>query len=119
MVVECVHLIYWILKEIANRKIAFLQTLLDHPDHIDRLRELHHTTFVAVTEFILLISEHLSDRIVSDVKQSPCWVSVVDETTDMATFCCSFHFPQSDQSEDFQVCAVLKPSYETSCLMQL
>jgi len=75
-VAEHVHLIYWVLKEdIANRKLASLQTLMDRVGHNDRLRDLHHNSFVAVTEFILLILEHLSNRIVSDVKQSPCWAT--------------------------------------------
>jgi len=69
MVAERAHLIYWVLtEEIANRKIASLQTLMDHIGHNDRLCDLHHNSSVAVTEFIFLISEHLSNRIVSDVK---------------------------------------------------
>jgi len=85
--------------------------------HNDRLCNLHHKRSVPVTEFILLISEHLSNRIVSDVKQSPYWASMVDETTNIAAICCSFHLPQPGQSKDFQLCAVLKPSNETGCLV--
>ena len=55
-------------EEIANQKIASLQTLADHIVYNDRLHDLLHITSSAVTEFILLISGHLSDRIVSDVK---------------------------------------------------
>jgi len=44
---------------------------MDRIGHNDRLCDLHHKSYVAVTEFILLISEHLSKRILSDVKQSP------------------------------------------------
>jgi len=73
-VAERVHLIYWVLKEeIAIRRIASLQTLMDRIGHNDRLCDLHHNSSVAVTGIILLISEHVSNRIVSDVKQSPCW----------------------------------------------
>jgi len=37
-----VHLIFWVLKEeIANQKIASLQTLMDRICHNDRLRDLH------------------------------------------------------------------------------
>ena len=115
MVAERVHVIYWVLKEIPNQKIASLQTLLDRFDHNDRLRDLRHASFVAVIKFSLLISEHMSNRVVSDVKQSPCWV--VDETTNIAALRCPFHLPQPGQSEDYQLCAVLKPSNETSCLM--
>ena len=53
--------------------------------HNDRLRDLCHTSSTAVTEFILLISDHLCDRIVSEVKQSPCWATMVDDTTDITT----------------------------------
>jgi len=68
-VAERALMIYWVLKEeIADQKIASLQTLMDHIGHNDRLCDLHHNSSVAVTEFILLISEHLSNRIVSDVK---------------------------------------------------
>jgi len=90
---------------------------MDRIGHIDRLCDLHHNSSVAVTEFILLISEHLCNRIVSDVKQSPCWASMVDEATNIAAMCCPFHLPQLGQSKDFQLCAVLKPSKETGCLM--
>jgi len=117
-VAERVHLTCWVLKEeIANRKIASLKTLMDRIGHNDRLRHLRHSRFVAVTEFILLISEYLSNRIVSDVKQSPCWVNMVDEATNIAALCCPFHLPQPGQSKDFQLCSVLKPSKETGCLM--
>jgi len=85
--------------------------------HNDQLCNLHHSSSVAVTEFILLISEHLSNCIVSDVKQSLCWASMVDETTNIAATCCTFHLPQSGQTKDFQLCAVLKPSNETDCLL--
>jgi len=72
---------------------------------------------VAVTESVLLISEHLSNRIVSDDKKSPCWDSVVNETTNIAAMCLPFHLPQPGWSKDFQLCAVLKPSNETGCLV--
>ena len=90
---------------------------MDRVGHNDRHCDLHHNSSVAVTEFILLISEHLSNRIVSAVKQSPCWASTVHETTNIAAMCCPFHLPQPSQIEDFQLCAVLKPSNETGCLM--
>jgi len=56
-----------------------------------------------VTEFILLISEHLSNRIVYDVKKSPCWASMIHETTNIVTMCCPIHLPQPGQSKDFQL----------------
>jgi len=106
------------LKEkIAIRKIASLQPLMDRIGHNDRLCDLHHKSSVAVTKFILLISEHLSNHIVPDVKQSPCWASMIHETINIAAMCCLFHLPQLGQSKDFQICAVLKPSNETGCLM--
>ena len=86
-VAERVHLIYWVMKEeIANRRIVSLQILVDHIGRNDRLRDLRHTCLTAVTEFILFISEHLSNHIVSPVKKSPCWATMVDETTDIVTF---------------------------------
>ena len=90
---------------------------MDCIGHNGRLCDLHHNSSVAVTEFILLISEHLSDHIVSYVKQSLCWTSMVNETTNIAAMCCPFHLLQPGQNKDFQICAVLKPSNETSCLM--
>jgi len=94
-----------------------LQTLVERICHNDRLCGLNHNRSVAVSEFILLISEHLSDRIVSVVNQSPCWASMVDETTSIAAMCCPFHLPQLGQRKDFQICAVLKPNNETISLM--
>jgi len=102
-------------EEITNRKILPLQTMLGHSGHNDLLCDIRHNSSVAVTKFILLISRHLSDRIVSDVKQSPCWSSMVDETTDIAALCCSFYLPQPGQSEGLQFCALWKPSKETAC----
>jgi len=53
MVAERVHLICWVLiEEIANRKIASLQTMVDRIGHDDRFCDLHHNSSVAVTEFI-------------------------------------------------------------------
>jgi len=103
--------------EIANRKIASLQTLVDCIGDNDQLHDLHHTISVPVTEFNLLISEYLGNRIVSDVKQSLCWASIVYETTNTAALRCPFHVPQPDQRENFQVCAALKPSKESGYLM--
>jgi len=80
---------------------------VDGIGHRDRLRDLRRTSSVAVTEFILLILEQLSNRIVSDVKQSQCWASMFDETTNVAALRYRFHLPQPGQSEDFQLCAVL------------
>jgi len=68
----------------SESKISFLANLDDRIGHNDRLRDLHRNSYVAVTEFILLISEHLSNRIVSDVKQSPCWASGLQDNQ----YCC-------------------------------
>ena len=85
-VAERVNLIYWVLKEeFANRKVASLQTPVNRIGNNDRLRDLRHTSSTSVSGFILFISEHISDRIVSAVKQSPCWATMVDETTDITT----------------------------------
>jgi len=43
---------------------------VDRTGRNDLPRALHHASSMAVTKFILLISEYLSIRIVSDVKQS-------------------------------------------------
>jgi len=37
--------------------------------------------------------------------------------TGFAALRCPFHLPQPDQSEDFQLCAFLKLSNGTGCLM--
>ena len=62
-----------------------MQTLVNRIGHNNRLRDLRHTSSTAVTEFILLISDHLSNCIVSEVKQSPCLATMVDDTTDVTT----------------------------------
>jgi len=88
-VAERILLVFCVLKqEITNQKIISLQTLVDRIGHNDRLRDFHHTSSVAVTEFILLISEH--NRIVSDIKQSPCWASMIEETTNIVALRCPF-----------------------------
>ena len=69
----------------ANRKVASLQTLVNRIGSNDRLRDLRHTSSTAVSEFILLISDHLSDCVVSAVKQSPRWSTLVDDITDITT----------------------------------
>ena len=53
-------------------------------DYKDLLCDLRHISSPAVTEFTVLISEHFNDRIVSGVKQSPFWATMVDETTDIS-----------------------------------
>ena len=73
-------------EEIANRKIASLQTLVNRIGHNDRLCDLRYIGSTAVTEFILLISEHLSNHTVFAVKKSLCWATMVDDITDIATF---------------------------------
>jgi len=88
---------------------------MDYIAYNGRLYDLHYNSYVAVTEFILLILEHLSNRIVSDVEQSLCWASMVDKTTNIAAMCCYFYLPQPGQNKDFQICAVSKPSNETCC----
>ena len=75
-VAERVHFIWLVMKEeTANRKIASYQTLENRIGHNDRLRDLRHISLTAVFEFILLISEHLNNHIVSAVKSSPCWAT--------------------------------------------
>ena len=50
----------------------------------DRLHDVRFISSTIVTDFILLIWEHMSQRIVCDVKQITCWASMVDEKTDIA-----------------------------------
>ena len=115
-VAERVHLIYWVMKEeIANRKIASLQTLVDRIGHNDRLRDLRHISSTAVTEFILLISEHLSNHIVSAVKESSCWATMVDETTDIATFQQYITFVQYINPKGCQATAFLDIRHIDAC----
>ena len=115
-VAERVHLIYWVMKEeIANRKIVSLQTLVDRIGHNDRLRDLRHISSTAVTEFILLISEHLSNHIVSAVKESPCLATMVDETTDIATFQQYITFVQYINTKGCQATAFLDIRHIDAC----
>ena len=62
-VAERVHLFYWVMKEeITHRKIASsLQTLVGI-NCSDRIRDDCHISLTVITEFVLLISEHLNDR---------------------------------------------------------
>ena len=92
---------------------------MDHIGHNGQLCDLQYNSYVAVIKFILLILEHLRNRIVSDVEQSLCWASMADKTTNIAAMCCPSHLPQPGQNKDFQICAMLKPCNETCCLMQL
>jgi len=55
----------------------------------DRLRYLHHNGSVAVTEFILFISEHLSNRIVSD--RSRAHAGLVCSTRQPTLLHCAVH----------------------------
>ena len=68
-VAKYVHLVYWIKRGIANRKFASLQTLVSLIRHNDGLCDLRHTSSTTVTEFILVISDYLSDRIVSEINK--------------------------------------------------
>jgi len=70
-----------------------------------------------VASLLVWIFKNLLVQIVSDVKQSTCWASMVDGTTNIAALCCPFHLSQVGQSEDFQFCVVLKTSNKTSCFM--
>ena len=56
---------------------------MNHISHNDCLHDLCHTSLIVVTELILLISNHLSNCIVSEIKQSPCLATMVDDTTDI------------------------------------
>ena len=60
--------------------------------HNDRLHDLRHTSSTAVTEFILLISDHLSDRIVSEIKLNPCCAIIVDDPTDTYYYFATIHY---------------------------
>lgn len=78
--------IYWLLKEeVANRKVHSLQVLIDRIGCNERLKDFRHTSSTSVSEFIELISTYISGRIASEVRKSPCWASMVDETTDITS----------------------------------
>ena len=73
-------------EEIVNIKVPFLQRLIDRIGQNARLKDFHHTSSKAVREFIILISDYLTDTIVSEIKESAYWLTVVDETTDVTEF---------------------------------
>jgi len=115
-VAERVHLICWVLKDITNRKLASLQTLMDRIGHNDPLHDLHHNSYVAVAELFFL-SRNIWVIALYLISSRAHVGPVVDETTNIAVLCYPFHLAQAGQSEDFQLCVVLKPSNETGCSM--
>ena len=85
-VAQRVQLIYWVLKEeIALRKVVSLQSLFNKIGLNYRLSDFQHTSSTSVSEFVALISQHLTDKIVYSLKKAGFWASMVDETTDIAT----------------------------------
>ena len=86
-VAQRIRIIYWLVKEeIANRKLESLQDLINDVGESEKLCAFKHTSSTAVSEFIQLISSHLSDQIVSEAKLSIFWSSMVDESTDISAF---------------------------------
>ena len=86
-VAQRIRIIYWLVKEeIANRKLESLQNLINDVGENEKLRAFKHTSSTAVSEFIQLISSHLSNQIVSEAKLSIFWSSMVDESTDISVF---------------------------------
>ena len=110
-IAEREHFIYWVIKE----KIAKIASLVDRIGHNERLCDLRHISSTAITEFILLISEHLSNHIVSAVKKSPCWATMVDETTNIATFQQYITFVQYTNTKRCQATAFLDIRHIDAC----
>lgn len=72
-------------EEIPNRKLPQLQNLIDRVGMNDSLTYFRHTSSYSTTEFILLISDYLTDTILSDISHDTVWSSMVDESTDIST----------------------------------
>ena len=82
---ERVFQVYWLMKEqIANRKLPSLQALTDKIGKNDLLRDFRHTSSSAVSEFILLISDHITSKILHDVTAAGMFAVMCDESTDIA-----------------------------------
>ena len=61
---ERIQQIYWLMKEqIAHRKLPSLQALFDKIGRNDLLYDFRHTSSSSVSEFILLISDHITGKI--------------------------------------------------------
>ena len=73
-------------EEIANRKVHSLQNLINRIGENDQLSDFRHTSSTSVSEFIVFISDYITNKIVSDVRESVCWSSLVDESTDIAAY---------------------------------
>ena len=70
-VAQRVQLIYWILKEeIVLRKVVSLQSLFNKIGLNYRLSDFQHTSSTSVSEFVALISQHLTDKIVHSLKRA-------------------------------------------------
>ena len=65
-------------EEIPNRKLPQLQNLIDRVGMNDSLTYFRHTSSYSTTEFILLISDYLTDTILSDISLDTVWSSMVD-----------------------------------------
>ena len=85
-IAQRIQVIYWVLKEeIALRKVASLQSLVNKIGLNDRLSDFQHTSSKSVSEFVAMISQHLTDQTINSLKKAAFWASMVDETTDIAT----------------------------------
>ena len=85
-VAQRIQLIYWVLKEeIALRKVVSLLSLFNKIGLNYRLSDFQHTSSMSVSEFVTLISQHLTDKILHSLKKAGFWASMEDKTTDIAT----------------------------------
>ena len=70
-------MIYWMSKEeLTNRKLPSLQVLIDKVGNNERLCDFGYCSSTAVSDIILLIAEHLTDKTLNTIQTSPFWLTL-------------------------------------------
>ena len=78
-------IVYWAMKEeVANRKIPSLQLLINRVGCNTLLEQFGHCSSTSISEMIQVIGGFIRESIVRDIKNSPSFATLVDETTDIS-----------------------------------
>ena len=80
-----IQTVYWLVKEeVANRKLASLQELIDTVGNNPVLRDFKHVSSTAISGFLLLISDQITDETMEMIKKAGVYATMFDESTDVA-----------------------------------